>query len=168
MQAAVTEAEVPPESLNLDQAMAFALEHNFPIRQARERLRQQEGVVTTVTSAALPNLSVTGSFQKSDVPAFQVPSTQNLGVPLIVPSGRYWRMALTARQNLYSGGGIRADIAAANLNLEAAGPPTRAIASFWIRCRRESPELRCGRTKPLTPDPAKREGCDFPQKRQKV
>lgn len=120
MQAAVAEAEVLPESLNLDQAMAFALEHNFPIRQARERLRQQEGVVTTVTSAALPNLSATGSFQKSGVPAFQIPSTQNLGAPLIVPSGRYWRMILTARQNLYAGGGIRADIAAANLNREAA------------------------------------------------
>lgn len=120
MQAAVAEAEVLPESLNLDQAMAFALEHNFPIRQARERLRQQEGVVTTVTSAALPNLSATGSFQKSGVPAFQIPSTQNLGAPLIVPFGRYWRMILTARQNLYAGGGIRADIAAANLNREAA------------------------------------------------
>lgn len=120
MQAAVAEAEVLPQSLNLDQAMAFALEHSFPIRQARERLRQQEGVVTTVSAAALPNLSATGSFQKSDVPAFQLPSTQNLGAPLIVPSGRYWRMALTARQSLYAGGGIRANIAAANLNRDAA------------------------------------------------
>lgn len=129
MQASVAEAEVLPPTLDLGQAVAHALQHNFAIRQARERLRQQEGVVTTVSAAALPNLSATGSFQKSDVPAFQVPSTQNLGAPLIVPSGRYWRMAITARQTLYAGGGVRAAMTAANFSREAAILELKTVVS---------------------------------------
>jgi outer membrane protein TolC len=129
MRAAVGEVEALPQTLDLGQAVAYALQHNFAIRQARERLRQQEGVVTTVTAAALPNVSATGSFQKSDVPAYQAPSTQNLGTPLIVPSGRYWRMALTARQTLYAGGGIRGAMTAANLNREAAILELKTVVS---------------------------------------
>ncbi len=109
-----------PGRLDLDQALAFALENNFAIRGARERLREQAGVVTTVSAAALPTVSAFGSFQKSDVPSLQLPTAQNPGAPLIVPSGRYWRMNFTARQTLYAGGGIRSSINAAKLTREAA------------------------------------------------
>jgi outer membrane protein TolC len=109
-----------PEKLDLSQALAIALDHNFAIRRAREQIREQEGVLTTVFAAALPGVSASGSYQKSAVPSFQVSSTQNPGVPLIVPSGRYWRMNLTARQALYAGGGIKSSINAATLTREAA------------------------------------------------
>lgn len=109
-----------PEMLGLPQALVIALEHNFTIRRAREQLRQQEGVLTTVSAAALPSVSALASYQKSNVPGFQASSAQNPGVPLIVPSGRYWRMNLTVRQTLYAGGGIRSSIDAATLSREAA------------------------------------------------
>jgi outer membrane protein TolC len=120
IRAAASSAESLPTRVNLGQALAFALDHNFAIRQARERLREQEGIVTSVSAAALPSVSATGSFQKSDIQSFQTPTAQNAGVPVIVPSGRFWRMSLTARQTLYAGGGIRASIQTASFSRDAA------------------------------------------------
>ena len=118
--AAPASAESVPARLDLEQALSFALDHNFAIRRARERIREQEGVVTSMSAAALPNVSASGSFQKSNVQSFQAPSTQTSGVPLIVPSGRYWRMNVTTRQSLYAGGGIRASIDSASFTRDAA------------------------------------------------
>ena len=39
-----------PESLDLPTAIRFALDNSFAIRQARERIRQQEGVVLEVSA----------------------------------------------------------------------------------------------------------------------
>lgn len=109
-----------PGKLGLSQALAIALEHNFAIRRAREGIREQEGVLTTVSAAALPGLSASASYQKSAVPSYQASFAQNPGVPLIIPSGRYWRMNFTARQTVYAGGGIRSSINAATFTREAA------------------------------------------------
>lgn len=106
-----------PNQFNLEQALAFALDHNFAVRRARESIREQEGIVTTVSSAGLPNVSATGSFQKSNIPTFQA---QISGLPLVVPTGRYWRMNFTVRQTVYAGGSIRSSIDAAKLTREAA------------------------------------------------
>lgn len=51
-----------PARMDLQQAITFALENNLAIRQARERIRAQEGVVTTVTAAALPAVSATANY----------------------------------------------------------------------------------------------------------
>jgi outer membrane protein TolC len=127
MWAAPAAKEALPERVDLEQALSFALEHNFTIRGARERLREQEGVVTTVSAAALPAVSASGSFQKSNVQSFQAPSAQNPGVPVIVPSGRYWRMNFTVRQTLYAGGGIRAAMDSAGFTRDAAMLELQAV-----------------------------------------
>jgi outer membrane protein len=106
--------------LTVEQALAEALEHNFAIRQARERIRQQEGVVTQVTAAALPGVSATANYQKSSTQTIQRGTTSGTTLPVFVPSGRYWRMSITARQNLYAGGGIRAAVNEASLSRDAA------------------------------------------------
>lgn len=108
------------DQFDLEQAVAYTLEHNFTIRRAREQIREQEGIFTTVSAAGLPTVSASGSFQKSNFLAVQLPSAQNLGAPLIVPSGRFWRMNFTVRQTVYAGGGIRSSINAAMLIREAA------------------------------------------------
>lgn len=118
--AALASVDPAPDRLDLEQALAFALENNFSIRGARERLREQEGVVTTVSAAALPAVSASGSFQKSNVQGFQAPTAQNPTAPVNVPSGRYWRMNFTARQTLYAGGSIRAATASAGFVRDAA------------------------------------------------
>jgi outer membrane protein len=109
-----------PDQFDLEQAVAYALDHNFTIRRAREQIREQEGIFTTVSAAGLPTFSASGSFQKSNFLAVQLPSAQNPGAPLIVPSGRFWRMNFTVRQTVYAGGGIRSSINAAMLTREAA------------------------------------------------
>ena len=48
---------VMPETLDLPQTISLAFEKNFAIRQARERIRAQEGIITTVSAAALPSVS---------------------------------------------------------------------------------------------------------------
>lgn len=106
-----------PDKLDLQQSIAFALENNFAIRQARERIRQQAGVATTVSAAGVPSVSAAGSYQKSDVLA--VLSTPGQSV-VFVPSGRFWRINLTATQTVFAGGGVRAAIQSAGLTREAA------------------------------------------------
>ncbi len=106
--------------LTLEQALAEALEHNFAIRQARERIRQQEGVVTQVTAVALPGVSAAASFQKSSTQTILSGASPGRTLPIFVPSGRYWRMSISTRQNLYAGGGIRAAVTEATLARDAA------------------------------------------------
>lgn len=108
-----------PGLLDLDQALAYALDHSFAIKQARERIREQEGIVTTITAAALPSVAATATAQKSNLQSFQA-GTQNSGQPVIIPSGRYWRMNVTARQAIYAGGGIRSSIKSAAFMRDAA------------------------------------------------
>ena len=43
-----------PERLDLEYSLAFAIDNNFTIRQAKERIRQQEGVVLEVRAAEIP------------------------------------------------------------------------------------------------------------------
>lgn len=115
--AAPAPIQVVPGRLDLQQAIAFALENNLAIRQAREQIRQQEGVITTVSAAGLPNVAATGSYQKSEVIAVV---TGSGGVPLYLPVGQFWRINLIAAQTLFAGGGVRASIRSADLEREAA------------------------------------------------
>ena len=99
-----------PDSLDLPTALRFALENNFAIRQARERIRQQEGVVVEVKARAIPNVTADGNYQ------FNEKAISN-GAP---PSDRSWGLSVTASQTLYSGGGVRSAIKSAGLAREAA------------------------------------------------
>src|SRR3954469_25016439 len=87
-----------PDALDLPYSLAFALDNNFAIRQAKERIRQQEGVVLEVKSAQIPNVSASRNYQRNAV--------------AVGPTGenRYWSFSITARQTLFSGGGIRANV----------------------------------------------------------
>ncbi len=97
-----------PETLDLPTALTFALENNFSIRQAKEQIRQQEGVVLETTAARLPALSASGSYQRD---ARQIDQYGD---------SRYWRTGLNATQVLYAGGGITAGIRGQRLTLDAA------------------------------------------------
>ena len=104
-----------PGALDLPYALAFALDNNFTIRQAKERIRQQEGVVLEVRSAQIPNVSATGEYQRNDA--------------VVGPTGedRYWSFNVTARQNLYSGGGVSASVKSQQLTLDAAVLTLQAV-----------------------------------------
>jgi len=99
-----------PATLDLRGAIGYALDSNFAIRQARERIRQQEGVVLQVSSRQIPTVSATGSYQRNS-------SDLSAGFP---PTNSAWTLDLGATQTLFSGGGIRASTRRADQGREAA------------------------------------------------
>jgi outer membrane protein TolC len=106
--------DVPP-GLNLRYALAFALDNNFAIRQAKERIRQQEGVVLEVKSSTIPNVAASGSYSRN---ADEV-STNGYDYA--------WSFGVTARQVLYSGGGVSASVRGSEAAREAAVLALRSV-----------------------------------------
>jgi len=104
-----------PERLDLDYALAYALDNNFAIRQARERIRQQEGIVLEVRSARIPNVGATAGYQRN--------------ADEVSTNGRdhSWSVDITASQLLYSGGGVSANVKRQQLALDAAVLALRAV-----------------------------------------
>jgi outer membrane protein TolC len=104
-----------PERLDLPYALGFALDNNFAIRQAKERIRQQEGVVLEVRSSQIPNVSASaGASRYADE---------------ISTNGRdhTWSVNITARQVLYAGGGVTASVKSQQLALDAAVLSLKAV-----------------------------------------
>jgi outer membrane protein len=99
-----------PETIDLKTAIGYALEHNFAIRQARERIREQEGVVIEVTARSIPNVAADAFYQFNE----REISTSNPA------SNHGWTLGLTASQALFAGGGIRSSIRSSQLVREAA------------------------------------------------
>jgi outer membrane protein TolC len=108
--AAAAPSQPLPEQIDLSTAIGLALDRSFSIRQARERIRQQEGVLISVKASAIPNVSAAGSYQFND-------EEISTGAP---PSDRGWNLSLTASQLLFAGGGVRSAIRSADLAREAA------------------------------------------------
>jgi outer membrane protein len=106
---------VIPEALDLPYALGFALDNNFAIRQAKERIREQEGIILEVRSAQLPNVSASGAIQRNDEEIGQGGRDRN------------WAFDITARQVLYAGGGIRAGVKAQQLAFDAAVLELRTV-----------------------------------------
>jgi outer membrane protein len=115
-----------PEKLDLEYSLAFALDNNFAIRQAKERIRQQEGIVLEVKSAIIPNVNSTAGYQQN--------------ADEISTNGRdeAWAVDITARQILWAGGGVTASIKAQKLALDAAVLELKSVindALFEVRVR---------------------------------
>jgi outer membrane protein TolC len=104
-----------PDRLDLEYSLAFALDNNFAIRQAKERIRQQEGVVLEVKSSTIPNVDASGGYQRND---------RDVGVQ---GEDKYWSFSITAHQLLYAGGGVRASVRGQELSLDAATLELQAI-----------------------------------------
>lgn len=100
-------APAVPDALTLDDALLYALENNFSIRQARQRLKEQEGLIIEVRGRVLPNVSLDASYGRDDK-TFDPAAYQS------------WTIGLYARQLLYSGGGVSAALDAARTTREAA------------------------------------------------
>lgn len=104
-----------PERLDLEYALAYAIDNNFAIRQAKERIKQQDGVVLEVRSSQIPNVSASAGYSRfSDE---------------VSTNGRDygWSVDITARQVLYSGGGVAASVKAQQINLDAAVLALKAV-----------------------------------------
>ncbi len=106
---------VVPPRLDLEYALAYALDNNFAIRQAKERIRQQEGVVLEVRAAQIPNVSASAGYSRI--------------ADEISLNGRdqTWSINITARQVLFAGGGVTASVKSQQLALDAAVLALRAV-----------------------------------------
>jgi outer membrane protein len=104
-----------PDELDLGYAIAFALDNNFAIRQAKERIRQQEGILLEVRSLQLPGVSASGGYSALD---------RELSV---TGENRNWNVGINARQIIFSGGGVSASVQAQRLALEAATLQLQAV-----------------------------------------
>lgn len=106
-----------PDSLDLKSAIGFAIDNNFTIRQARERIRQQEGVVIEITAREIPNVAATAYYEHLD-------KKLSSSFP---PSDKSWAINLTATQTLFAGGGVRSAVKSADLTREAALLDLKAV-----------------------------------------
>ncbi|CAM2835472.1 TolC family protein [Rariglobus hedericola] len=112
-------APVPdvPVQLDLRTAVIYAVENNFAIRQARERIKEQEGLIVEVKARALPNVAAVGSYTRNDEEISQ-------SAP---PSDQNWSIAIEARQALYAGGGIKSALDAQKVIREASLLELRSV-----------------------------------------
>ncbi len=111
LSAAPIPEETPvPDALDLKTAIGFAINSNFAIRQARERIMQQDGVVIEITSREIPNVAANGYYQRSDKALSQS----------FPASDKSWAINLTATQVLFAGGGVSSAVKSADLVREAA------------------------------------------------
>ncbi len=109
---------VPPR-LDLKGAIGFAIENNFAIRQARERIKQQDGVTFEISARSIPNVSANAAYQRNDTEI-------SGGFP---PGNQSWQINLTASQAIYAGGGIRSAIKSSKLTREAAALELQAVTN---------------------------------------
>ena len=107
-----------PEELTLDQALRYAVRHNFAIRQARERLREQEGLIVEVRAQALPNITADGNYSRTDK------ELQEGG-----DGYQNWTVGIHVRQILYAGGGVDAALDAARTTRLAAELDIQAVVN---------------------------------------
>jgi len=108
--AALAPDQEVPDRLDLPTAIGFALQNNFSIREARERIRQQEGVIVEVRGRAIPNVAAQGLYQENTESISQTfPATTN-----------FWQVSVTATQTLFAGGGVRSALKNASLVRESA------------------------------------------------
>jgi outer membrane protein len=108
--AAPAPARLPAGPLDLGGALTFALDNNFAIRQARERIRQQEGVEIQVRARAIPNVGASGAYTANarEISRYSPASAND------------WSLAVEVRQVLFAGGGVLSSVRGARLTREAA------------------------------------------------
>ena len=106
-----------PDALDLKTAIGYAIQNNFAIRQARERIKQQQGIVVEVTAREIPNVNASGAYQHNSTDIAQSSPA----------SDRTWSLSILATQNLFAGGGIRSAIKSSQLARDAAVLDLKAV-----------------------------------------
>jgi outer membrane protein len=102
--AAQPEAPVVPETLSLEQAIEIALQYNPQVAISEHGVRAARGELTQARSALHPRLDVTTQrVTPVDLPPFTFQSRDST-----------WETSFSVSQPLYTGGGIRQGISAAD------------------------------------------------------
>lgn len=121
--------EVPPR-LDLPGAIGFAIENNFAIRQARERIKQQDGLLIEIRARSIPNVGMSYYYTKFDEKRLE---PYQRGV-----TDQDWSVELTVTQSVFAGGAISSSISAQKLRREAALFELRSVINnslFSVRSK---------------------------------
>jgi outer membrane protein len=107
-------ASVPlPQPLNLDQALAYAVEHNPSLLRVRDEIREQEGVVIETRALAIPRVTTQGQLSHETDSLLETFSGFRIG------NENDWQLAIVARQTIYSGGKVDSSIRREKETLES-------------------------------------------------
>jgi outer membrane protein TolC len=112
----VAQPRVPvaiPGTLDLPTVLSYALENNFSILQAQQRIREQEGLIVEIRSQALPEATINANYAQLDSGL-----SETFG-GLFDANTENWNVGLNVRQALYKGGGVKAALKAQALVEEA-------------------------------------------------
>jgi len=108
-----------PASLDLGSAINYALDHNYSILQAREQIKQQEGVVVQVSSRSIPNLAVNGGYTKNSASISTTYPSEN----------NQYAIQVQSSQVLFAGGGVKASIKSAKFLRQAAAYDLESVVN---------------------------------------
>ncbi len=105
------QAESPsaPRPLTLEAALNYAAAHNPALLRTKEQISEQEGVLVEARAGQLPTVAASGSYRRTDDGLLESP----------LYSDRGWTIDVKARQVLYAGGGVTAQISGQRERLEA-------------------------------------------------
>ncbi|HVU23695.1 MAG TPA: TolC family protein [Opitutus sp.] len=106
-----------PRPLTLERATSYALEHSPALREVREAIAQQQGVLLEASARRLPEVGVGASYRYTEPRQFE-------GIPgfdfVPLPNSNAWQIGVAIRQVVYSGGSVAAQHRSAQDRLEAA------------------------------------------------
>lgn len=129
----VSRAVTPKLRLNLNEAVARALEKNPDLLKAKAEIERLAGVTYEVRAAALPRLSLGGKFTETDDYLLRRSSFGSQGSSSFgnleegsteefnrsQPTSEQWQIGIRLSKILYNGGGTRALISQAKIGEEA-------------------------------------------------
>ncbi|MBE2214601.1 MAG: TolC family protein [Opitutaceae bacterium] len=121
-----------PATVDLDQAIALALENNYTIRQARAQYEEATGVVMSAKAGQLPTVSIDAGYTQVDEGLLKTPAGTTAGEP------ESWSTGVTATQALYTGGAVSSSIKSSKAAQDAAMAAFEAAvqqALFDVRTR---------------------------------
>lgn len=128
---AATAQEAPADPVyTLERALETALDRNFSIRQAKERIRQQSGVVLEAQGTLLPHVDGSAAYNRVDEDKLPELNGQPLG------DDETWVARVEATQPLFLGGGGVMDVRRARFAKKAAVAAFKAVVNdvmFMVR-----------------------------------
>ncbi|MGF1483652.1 MAG: TolC family protein [Opitutales bacterium] len=119
-------------AFDLNDALRYALQHNFAIARAREQIEAQHGIFIQARAEALPEVLVLGSYGRVSENRLNEFGPGNLA------SSQSWIIDVEVRQTLYSGGRITANLRAEKRLREAALLEWRSVVHDELLRVRES------------------------------
>ena len=99
------------QSLTLQQCIDLTLKQNTDILKAQQEIRRTYGVIVEARSAALPQVTASGQYQRLDRDSIDLPSSQ----PFFKNEQHPWTAMIEATQLIYAGGRVSAALRAAKL-----------------------------------------------------